>query len=128
MRLHNISLNNLRRRRGKTIFLIIGLLIGVTTVVALVALTGAMEEDIGKKLDELGANILITPKSRDLALNYGGIQLSGVSLDVHPIQQADLAKITSIKNSENISIVAPKLIAAARVNQKDGLQIGRAHV
>lgn len=124
MRLHNISLNNLRRRRGKTIFLIIGLLIGVTTVVALVALTGAMEEDIGKKLDELGANILITPKSRDLALNYGGIQLSGVSLDVHPIQQADLAKITSIKNSENISIVAPKLIAAARVNQKDGLLAG----
>jgi len=124
MRLHNISLNNLRRRRGKTIFLIIGLLIGVTTVVALVALTGAMEQDIGKKLDELGANILITPKSRDLALNYGGIQLSGVSLDVHPLQQADLARIRSIKNNENISIVAPKLIAATWVNQKDVLHSG----
>ena len=124
MRLHNISLNNLRRRRGKTIFLIIGLLIGVTTVVALVALTGAMEEDIGKKLDELGANILITPKSRDLALNYGGIQLSGVALDVQPLRQADLARISSIKNNENISIVAPKLIAAARVNQKDVLLAG----
>jgi putative ABC transport system permease protein len=124
MRLHNISLNNLRRRRGKTIFLVIGLLIGVTTVVALVALTGAMENDIGKKLDELGANILITPKSRDLAMNYGGIQLSGVTLDVHPIQQADLARISSIKNRENISIVAPKLIAATRVNQKEVLLSG----
>ena len=124
MRLHNISLNNLRRRRGKTIFLVIGLLIGVTTVVALFALTGAMEEDIGKKLDELGANILITPKSRDLALNYGGIQLSGVALDVQPLRQADIARISSIKNSENISIVAPKLIAAARVNQKDALLAG----
>jgi putative ABC transport system permease protein len=124
MRLHNISLNNLRRRRGKTIFLIIGLLIGVTTVVALVALTGAMENDIGKKLDELGANILIIPKSRDLALNYGGIQLSGVALDVQPLRQADLARISSIKNNENISIVAPKLIAATRVNQKDVLLSG----
>lgn len=124
MRLHHISLNNLRRRRGKTIFLIIGLLIGVTTVVALVALTGAMEKDIGKKLDELGANILITPKSRDLALNYGGIQFSGVALDVRPLQQADLAGISSIKNKENLSIVAPKLIAAARVNQKDALLAG----
>lgn len=124
MRLHNISLNNLRRRRGKTIFLIIGLLIGVTTVVALVALTGAMEEDIGKKLDELGANILITPKSRDLALNYGGMRLSGVALDVHPLQQADLAKITSIKNKENISIVAPKLIVSTQIDKKDVLLAG----
>ncbi|MHB8091582.1 MAG: ABC transporter permease [Syntrophales bacterium] len=124
MRLYNISLNNLRRRRGKTIFLVIGLLIGVTTVVALLALTGAMENDIGKKLDELGANILITPKSRDLALNYGGIQLSGLSLDVHPLREADLARIPSIKNNENISIVAPKLIAAARVKQKDVLLSG----
>jgi putative ABC transport system permease protein len=124
MRLHNISLNNLRRRRGKTIFLVIGLLIGVTTVVALLALTGAMENDIGKKLDELGANILITPKSRDLALNYGGIQLSGLSLDVQPLRQADLARISSIKNNENISIVAPKLIAAVRVEQQDVLLAG----
>lgn len=124
MRLHNISLNNLRRRRGKTIFLVIGLLIGVTTVVALLALTGAMENDIGKKLDELGANILITPKSRDLALNYGGIQLSGLSLDVHPLREADLARISSIKNNENISIVAPKLIAATRVNRQDVLLSG----
>ena len=124
MRLHNISLNNLRRRRGKTIFLVIGLLIGVTTVVALLALTGAMENDIGKKLDELGANILITPQSRELALNYGGIQLSGLSLDVHPLREADLVRISSIKNSENISIVAPKLIAAARVKQKDVLLSG----
>ena len=124
MLLHHISLNNLRRRRGKTIFLVIGLLIGVTTVVALIALTGAMEEDIGKKLDELGANILITPKSRDLALNYGGMQLSGVALDVHPLQQADLAKITSIKNNENLSIIAPKLIASTQVDKKDVLLAG----
>ena len=124
MRLHHISLNNLRRRRGKTIFLVIGLLIGVTTVVALIALTGAMEVDIGKKLDELGANILITPKSHALALNYGGIQLSGIALDVHPLQQADLAKITSIKNNENLSIVAPKLIAAVQVDKKDVLLAG----
>ncbi len=124
MRLHNISFNNLGRRKGKTAFLIIGLLIGVATVVALIALTRTMEEDIGKKMDELGANILIVPKSRDLALNYGGIQISGVSLDVRPLHRADLALIGSIKNRENLSIVAPKLIAAARVGKEDALLAG----
>jgi len=124
MRLHNISINNLRRRKGKAIFLIIGLLIGVTTVVTLITLTRAMEEDIGKKLDELGANIIIIPRSHDLALNYGGLQFSGVALDVKPLHQSDLSKIRSIKNNENLSIVAPKLITSAKINGNEALLVG----
>ena len=124
MRLHNISINNLKRRKGKTLFLTIGLLIGVTTVVTLVTLTRAMEEDIGKKLDELGANILIVPRSHDLTLTYGGLQFSGVALDVQPLHQADVGKIQSIKNKENLSIVAPKLIAPAKVDGREALLVG----
>lgn len=124
MRLHHISLNNLKRRKGKAVFTLLGLLIGVTTVVTLITLTRAMEEDIGKKLDELGANILIVPKSHGLTLNYGGLQFSGVALDVKPLQQSDLSKIRSIKNSENLSIVAPKLIAPTRVNGSEALLVG----
>ena len=124
MRLHNISINNLKRRKGKTLFLTIGLLIGVTTVVTLVTLTRAMEEDIGKKLDELGANILIVPQSHGLTLSYGGLQFSGVSLDVQPLHQADVSKIQSIKNKENLSIVAPKLVAPAKVDGREALLVG----
>jgi putative ABC transport system permease protein len=123
MRLHNISINNLRRRKGKAIFLILGLLIGVTTVVTLITLTRAMEEDIGKKLDELGANILIVPKTHDLSLNYGGLQFSGVALDVQPLQYSDLNRIRSIKNRENLSIVAPKWIASAKINGSEALLV-----
>jgi putative ABC transport system permease protein len=114
----------LRRRKGKAIFLIIGLLIGVTTVVTLITLTRAMEEDIGKKLDELGANILIVPKSHDLPLNYGGLQFSGVALDIKPLHQSDLNKIRSIKNNENLSTVAPKLITSARIKGDEALLVG----
>src|SRR3990172_1447243 len=104
MRLRDISLNNLRRRKGKAAFLIIGLLIGITTAVTLITLTRVMEEDMGKKMDELGANILIIPKSHDLALNFGGMQLSGVSLEVKPLHEGDLDKIRRIENHENLSI------------------------
>src|SRR3989304_6418915 len=112
MRLHDISLNNLRRRKGKAAFLIIGLLIGVTTVVTLITLTRSMEEDMGKKLDVLGANIIIVPKSHELSLNYGGMNVSGVSLSVKPLRTADMERIRQIKNKENLSIIAPKLIAS----------------
>lgn len=119
MRLHNISLNNLRRRKDKAAFLIIGLLIGVATAVTLITLTRVMEADLGKKMDELGANIIIVPKSHNLALNFGGMQLSGISLDVKPLHNADLDKIRGIKNSENLSIISPKLIAVLPLNGKD---------
>jgi len=119
MRLHDISLNNLKRRKGKAVFLVIGLLIGVTTAVTLITLTRVMEEDMGKKMDQLGANILIVPKSHDLALSFGGMQLSGVSLDVKPLHNEDIKKIQKIKNSENLSILSPKLIGALTLGGKD---------
>ncbi len=119
MRLHNISLNNLRRRKGRAAFLVIGLLIGVTTAVTLITLTRVMEADMGKKMDELGANIVIVPKSHNLALNFGGMQVSGIALDVKPLHTADLDKIRGIKNKENLSIVSPKLFAVLPLQGTD---------
>jgi putative ABC transport system permease protein len=115
MKLYNISLNNLRRRRTKMIFLVLGLTIAVTTVVTLVTVSQVMNADIANKLDEFGANIIITPKSDDLSLSYGGMAVSGVSLDVTKLKENDAKQIRTIKNSENIKIVAPKLIQTSKM-------------
>lgn len=63
MKLHNISINNLRRRRAKMLFLTVGLAVGIATIVTLMTLTASMSNDIGRKMDEFGANILITPRA-----------------------------------------------------------------
>jgi putative ABC transport system permease protein len=81
MKLKDISINNLRRRKGKVFFLILGLTIGITTVISLVSISRLMNEDIANKLDEYGANILILPRSDDLSLSYGGMNIGGVAID-----------------------------------------------
>ena len=124
MRLHNISLNNLRRRKAKMAFLTVGLMVGIATIVTLITLTESMSRDIGQKMDEFGANILITPKSEDLAMNYGGISLGQVSFDQREIREEDLANIKSIKNSRNILSVSPKVLGAARIRDKSVLLVG----
>lgn len=124
MKLHSISLNNLRRRKAKLAFMIIGLVIAISTVVTLVTVSRVMNKDIANKLDEFGANILIVPKSDDISLSYGGMSVSGVSYDVRNLKEDDIKAIRTIKNKENISIVAPKLIHAATVFQKNVLVIG----
>ncbi|MCF6180031.1 MAG: ABC transporter permease [Geopsychrobacter sp.] len=116
MKLETIAFNNLRRRKSRLAFLIAGLLIGVSTVVTLISLSTTLTEDVQKKMENYGANILITPHSDDLSLNYGGISLGGVSLDPQEIHQEDLIKIMSIRNHLNISVVAPKVLGAMIVN------------
>ncbi len=123
MRLSTISLNNLRRRQGKALLLVLGLAVGVATVVSMLAITAALRTDTEKKIDQYGANILVVPRSDDLALSYGGVAV-GVSTTVQELSTADVASIRTIKNSENISTVAPKLLGAVEVGGTRALLVG----
>jgi putative ABC transport system permease protein len=124
MKLHNISINNLKRRKAKMAFLTIGLTVGIATIVTLVTLTRSMSSDIEQKMDEFGANILVTPQSNGLAMNYGGISLGGVSFDQREIKESDLAKIKTITNHKNISAISPKVLGGIKVGTRDVLLVG----
>ena len=124
MNLHNIALNNLRRRTARMAFLTVGLAVGIASVVTLVTLTRSMSHDIERKMEEFGANILVTPRSTDLAMNYGGISLGGVTFDQQEIRQDDLARIKEIKNHQNISAISPKVLGGIKVNGRDALLVG----
>ena len=124
MKLHNISLNNLRRRKAKMAFLTIGLMVGIATIVTLVTLTKSMSGDLERKMDEFGANILITPQQNGLSMSYGGISLGGVTFDQKEIQESDLALIGTIANHKNISTVAPKVLGSVQVGKRQVLLVG----
>jgi putative ABC transport system permease protein len=124
MKLRDIALNNLRRRKGKVFFLVTGLMIGVAAVVALMTTTRLLAEDIAHKMDEFGANIVITPRTEGLSLTYGGLNLGGVSFDRKEIAQADLEGIKTIKNSANIRIVSPKVFGVVEKDGKKALVVG----
>lgn len=124
MKLHNISINNLKRRKAKMAFLTIGLMVGIATIVTLVTLTRSMSSDIERKMDEFGANILVTPQSNGLAMNYGGISLGGVTFDQREILESDLAKIKTIANHKNISAISPKVLGGIKISNHDVLLVG----
>jgi len=124
MKLHTISINNLKRRKAKMAFLTIGLTVGIATIVTLVTLTRSMSSDIERKMDEFGANILITPQSNGLAMNYGGISLGGVTFDQREIKEVDLARIRTIENHKNISTISPKVLGGLKIGTHDVLLVG----
>ena len=124
MTLKTIALSNLRRRKSKALFVLAGLLIGVSTVVALLSLVQAMKHDINHKLEMYGANILITPKTENLALSYGGLSLGGVSFDMQEIHEEELEKVRDIKNAANIAAVGPMLLGVVKVGDQKILLAG----
>ena len=116
MKLHNISFNNLKRRKGKVLFLVMGLLIGISTIVTLLSITESMSRDIEDRLDQFGANIVMVPQSRNLSLSYGGITVGGVNLRTNEFNEADISRIRTIRNKENLGLVAPKILGATEVS------------
>jgi len=124
MTLKDIALLNLRRRKAKAAFLLAGLLIGVTTVVALMSLVETMKEDITNKLDKFGANILIVPKTENLSLTYGGLSLGGVSFEMEEILESQLAKISTIRNAANVAALGPVALGVVQVGDKKVLLSG----
>jgi putative ABC transport system permease protein len=116
MNIYSISVQSLKRRRTKTFFLIFGLVLAVSSVVTLTVISKNMSESVSKDLDEYGANIIITPKSNELALNYGGLSIGDISYDQSSLFESDVEKIRKIKNSKNISVISPKLLVIETID------------
>jgi len=124
MTLLTVALNNLRRRKGRAAFLVAGLLIGVGTVVALISITQSMTGQTKANLQSFGANIVVTPRSKDVALSYGGVSAGGVSVGRQSLSQADLARIDTIPSRADIATVAPQLVGAVQVKGRRVLLLG----
>lgn len=124
MRVSTLAFANLNRRKGKAIFLMAGVAIGVGTIVALLSLSASMQEEIGAQLDRFGANIVIVPKSNSLALDYGGVAVPGVEFDVHQLHNSDVDKIRQIAYHDRLSAIAPKVVSTTSAEGKEVLLTG----
>ncbi len=124
MRIERITIVNMRKHAGRIGLLVAALTVAVATVVALYTLSNLMNEDFQFKIDTYGTNMVIVPKSEDLALSYRGVDLGDVDVSREVLRESDIAKLRTIKNNESIAIVAPKLIESAKIKGRDSIIVG----
>ncbi|MHB1125831.1 MAG: ABC transporter permease [Bacillota bacterium] len=122
MRLDSIAIQSLRRRKAKMLFLILGMVIAMGTVVTLYSVTTAMNREMADTFDEIGPNIMVVPKGDDQAFSYGGVVIPGVTGSTKPLMNDDIISINTIKNRDNIAFVAPKLLGLIQY-QGDNLTV-----
>jgi len=123
MTLTDIAIQNLRRRKAKTAFLLLTFILVVGITVTLNTLAKSMQNDLQKSLTQYGANVVITPKSEHFTLSYGGLAVPGVEYEIKHLNHDVL---TTIKNSQDLMIseIAPKIIGSAAGANKRYLIIG----
>jgi putative ABC transport system permease protein len=124
MTIKDIAIKNLLRRKSKAAFILAGLVIGVATVVAVIGFADTMTRDINHKLEQYGANILIVPRTDNLTLSYGGMALGGLSFDMEPIRESQIAQIATIKNAANVAAVGRIVLGTIKVSNRSALLAG----
>jgi len=102
---------NITRRRGRFVFTLLGITIGIASFVTFMAMGGNLKREIHRETAALGANLLVIPKG-----SCGYEQLSILTGDQMPtnISAAEIASIRAIKGLT----VVPFLAQQSAINNK----------
>lgn len=122
MRLTDIALQNLRRRKMRSALLVISVIIGVASIIFLYTTTQAMKEDVANKLDQFGSNILILPDT-GAAMTFGGVTVEAPT-QVKELDMSLIPLMQTIKNKETLATIAPKLLVDTKISGQTILLLG----
>ncbi len=109
MRLRTIVWKELRERPTAMFTGVLAVMLGVTALVALRHVTVFSEREVGRQLNQLGANILIVPKGASLQ-DYYSADNNGQTLPEEHVDEILLATLTGVEK------LSPKLCVPADID------------
>ncbi|WP_136796493.1 MULTISPECIES: ABC transporter permease [Desulfosediminicola] len=116
MNILTIPFRNLRRRPSKALLLFLVFTLGVMSIVALYQVSRVVGVSLEKKLIAYGANVIVSPATEKLSVSYGGFHMGDMLFDIQNLPEEEtVAAIRGIHMNDRISVVAPKLVTMAKV-------------
>jgi putative ABC transport system permease protein len=127
MRLYQLVLKDIIRRKRRVLFAVIGVLIGTMTVVGIFTISRAGEARLYEQLEKYGPNLAVIPAINNVDVNLGALSLGTLSVGENYVSEDTLPQIREIADSEirevmgiddegNIATIAPKLYVNTEVN------------
>lgn len=111
MTLTKLVYKNITRRRGRFLFTLLGITIGIASFVTFMALGGSLKDEIHRETKALGANLIVVPKG-----SCGYEQLSILTGDQMPTN-ISAAEIAAIRGIAGLTVV-PFLAQQTAINNK----------
>ncbi len=119
MTLTKLVVSNITRRRGRCLFTLLGITIGIASFVTFLSMGGNLKSEIYRETSSLGANLIIIPKG-----SCGYEQLSVLTGDQMPtnITADEIAKISAIKGLTVIPVLAQRTAIDNKPVSVNGIQ------
>lgn len=135
MRLSTIVIKDMVRRKRRVLHSVLGVSIGITTVIAMLTVADAGEQLLRGELERYGPNLTVVPATARLDVELGGLTMGSVTVgdtmideSVLPLiqQVADEAIRTDMGISDPgpIAIVAPRLYLPGNVDGRSVTVVG----
>ena len=102
-----LLMESFRRQRRRKTLAGLAILLGTTAVTAMLALALTIGDRIHNELAVYGANIIVYPKSDQLEVKVGGVDIKPASGGSY-LKESDLEKLHGIFWANNITGVSPE--------------------
>ncbi len=136
MKLYQVVLKDILRRKRRVMYAILGVVIGTMTVTAILTVSAAGQARIISQLEKYGANLNVMPAVKTIDNGLGDLSLGTMNLGENYITEDKIPimrQITDAKIREyledvpgegNIATVAPKLFVNAEIKGASLVAVG----
>ena len=135
MKLYQIVVKDVMRRKKRVLYASLGVVIGITTIIAVLTIALAGQTNIYGQLEKYGANLMVMPAISDIDIGLGGLSLGTLAVGENYISEDKLPEIRQIADGKirealgiedegDIATIAPKLYMNTKVNGTSVIVVG----
>lgn len=135
MKLYQLVLKDIRRRKRRVLYAVLGVVIGTMTVVSILTVAAAGQARITSQLEKYGANLSVMPATKTIDNGLGDLSLGTVNLGDNYISEDKLLPMRQIADGRikealkitdtgNIATIAPKLFVNADIRGASIVAVG----
>ena len=122
MTLSKLVFKNITRRRGRFVFTVLGITIGIASFVTFLSMGGSLKSEINRESASLGANLIVTPVGscayEQVSILTGEVLPANISMD-------DVRKIQAIRGLSAVPLLTEKTAIANRPVSVNGILTAR---
>jgi putative ABC transport system permease protein len=137
MKLYQVVVKDIVRRKKRVLYASLGVVIGITTIIAVLTIALAGQTNIYGQLEKYGANLMVMPAISDINLGLGGLSLGTLAVGENYISEDKLPEIRQIADGKirdalniedegDIATIAPKLYVNTKINGTSVIVVGIA--
>jgi len=126
MRLFQVVLKDIMRRKKRVLYATVGVIIGTMTVISILTIANAGQAKIYSQLEKYGANLNIVPATKSLTTGLGDLTLGTLTIgenyisedkvsEIQRIADYEIKNYLDIKEEGTVATIAPKLFLTGEV-------------